>query len=327
MFNFTTTTVINSQQDYSTGLPLWSLQKKTLADGKETTTLNIKRLHNFNKDNVVAIYKAVGNRPELAKVQISLGDLGANQKDLFRLNIYIGLTQASQDSRYSNDMIYKGKPFFIDFIWKGTAAQVAENLVKNIKKYQLTTYGDKLFNITNSGEDLVIEATNEFQRFKKIDIQLIDTQAYGGFGDEETIKSLEDLTEVDDVTTVASDNYFVGKEAFADYNYIMRNLRLPTSARSDAFAINKEENPIPGALYNQYTIHYCANRGQLGLNAVGHVVKSLTTHVLFVNQDLIDKTPDGQLPEDTDTSEWSTATIENALAAIAPDGELIEVQD
>lgn len=328
MFNFTTTTIINSQQDLSTGLPLWSLQKKTLADGKETTTLNIKRLHNFNKDNVVAVYKAVGSKAELAKVQISLGDLEANQKDQFRLNMYIGLTQASQDSRYSNDMIYKGKPFFMDFTWKGTAAEMAEKLAKTIKKFQLTTYGDKLINIYNSGDDLVIEAMDEFQRFKKVNIELLDPKAYGGFGDYEIVKGLEDLEEVDSVDNVSSDTYFVGKEAFADYNYMRRNLYLPTTAHTDAFALNQGEAPIPGALYNQYTIHYCARRGQLGLNAVGDVVKSVTTHVLFVNQDLLDKEPDSsKLPDETDDVVWSTATIENALAAIAPDETLIEVPE
>lgn len=327
MFNFTTTTVINSYQDLTTGLPLWSLQNKTLENGKETTTLNIKRLHNFNKDNVVAVYKAEGNAAELAKVQISLADLKANDKDQFRLNMYIGLTQASQDSRYSNDMIYKGKPFFMDFTWKGTATQMAEKLAKTIKKFQLTTYGDKLINIYNQGEDLIIEAMNEFQRFKKVDFELIDTHAYGGFGDYEVVWGLDDLEKVDSADNVSTNTYFVGKEAFADFNYIMRNLRLPTSSRTDVFAINKEENPIPGALYNQYTIHYCAKRGQLGLNAVGDVVKSVTTHVLFVNQDLLEKEPDStKLPDDTDTTTWSTATIENALAAIAPDG-LIEVPE
>lgn len=325
MYNFTTTTVINSEKDLTTGLPLWSLQKKTLSDGKETTTLNIKRLHNFNKDNVVAIYKAEGNAPEFAKARISLGDIPANQKETYRLNINVGLTQACQDSRYSNDMIYKGFPLSIDFVWKGTSTDVAEKLGKIIKKYQLTTYGEKLFDITQVGDELVFTAKTEFQRFKKINIELLDETANHGMGEYEVIKSLEDLTEVDSADNVATDTYFVGKEAFADYNYITRNLRLPTPSRTYAFATLQEENPVPGALYNQYTIHYCTKRGQLGLNAVGDVVKSVTTHVLFINQALLENVPDGDLPEDTDNITWEKADFESALKAIAPDGELIEV--
>ena len=41
-----------------------------------------------------------------------------------------------------------------------------------------------------------------------------------------------------------------------------------------------------GAKYNQYTIYYCTNRGVLGTNAVGDIVKSRTTHVFYVKSDL-----------------------------------------
>lgn len=324
MFNFTTTTLINTQQDLTTGLPLWSLQKKTLANGEETTTLNIKRLHNFNKNNVVAIYKAEGNRAQLAKVCIDLADIEVGET--YRFLIYVGLTQASQNARYSNDMIYKGLPFSIDFKCEKDAPSTIEKLAKNIKKYSLTTYGEKLFDIKlQNGTELVISAYDEFQRFRKVNLELLDREANHHMGEYNVIKSLEDLTEVDDPNNIATDTYFVGKEAFADYNYITRNLRLPTPSRTYAFATLQEENPIPGALYNQYTIHYCSKRGQLGLNAVGDVVKSVTTHVLFINQDLLDKIPDGDLPEDSDDISWEKADIEAALAAIAPEEGIVKV--
>lgn len=56
--------------------------------------------------------------------------------------------------------------------------------------------------------------------------------------------------------------------------------------RTRAFGVNLDENPIIGAKYNQYTIHYCTNRGVLGTNAVGDTVKSVTTHVFYVNQNV-----------------------------------------
>ena len=43
---------------------------------------------------------------------------------------------------------------------------------------------------------------------------------------------------------------------------------------------------MPILVYNQYTIYYCVNRGILGDNAVGDMVKSRTTHVFYVKQDL-----------------------------------------
>lgn len=288
MFNFTTTNVVNSNKDLTTGKPLWSQQGEK--DGKPAS-FHVKRVNNFLAPNVVAIYKAEASDPELAKVCISLDGLGAKAGDTFRLAVYIGLTQASQDSRYSNDMILKGKPFAVDFVWTGTdSEEMAKKLVKTIKKYEIMVYGDKLLNVTQSGSYITIEAVNEYQRFKTVNIEKFDAQALHGMGDYTVVKSLEDLTEVDSNAKVtgAAENYFVGKEGFGTYSFLLHNLRLPTSARTRAFGINQEETPIVGAKYNQYTIHYCAKRGILGMNAVGDVTKSLTTHVFYVNQAISD---------------------------------------
>ena len=76
--------------------------------------------------------------------------------------------------------------------------------------------------------------------------------------------------------------------------------------RTRVFGTNQDENPIIGAKYNQYTIHYCTDRGVLGTNAVGDTVKSVTTHVFYVNQNV-------------------ASEFETALANIAPTGGIIEV--
>ena len=92
MFQFTTTNVINSNKDLSTGKPLWSAQEEK--NGKPAS-FHVKRVNNFLAPNVVAIYKAEAVNPEFAKVCISLDGLDANIGDTFRLAVYIGLTQAS----------------------------------------------------------------------------------------------------------------------------------------------------------------------------------------------------------------------------------------
>ena len=285
MFQFTTTNVINSNVDLTTGKPLWSAQDKT---STKPASLNVKRVNNFKSDSVVAIYKAEASEPELAKVTLDLSQLNGKDGDTFRLAIYVGLSQASQDSRYSNDMILKGKPFAVDFVWKTSAAEVAKALEKTIKKYNVLVYGDKLLNVSCSGTCITIEATTEYQRFRKVNLEKFDGAAHFGMGEYNVVRSLEDLTEKDSnaKVTATEEGYFVGKEGFGTYSFLLHNLRLPTSARTRAFGINQDETPIVGAKYNQYTIHYCANRGVLGLNAVGDTVKSVTTHVFYVKSDL-----------------------------------------
>ena len=305
MFQFTTTNVINSNNDYTTGKPLWSAQEA--ASGKPAS-LNVKRVSKFLGPNVVSIYKAEANDPEMAKVTIDLSQINGTDGESYRLSVYIGLTQASQESRYANDLILKGKPFTVDFVWKTSAADVAKNLVKIINKYAVMVYGEKLLNVSYSGAYLTIEAVNEYQRFRKVNIEKFDKDAYFGRGEYNAVRTLEDLSEQDSSAALTGtvEGYFVGKEGFGTYSYLLHNLRIPTAMRTRAFGVNLDENPIIGAKYNQYTIHYCADRGVLGTNAVGDTVKSVTTHVFYVNQSV-------------------ASEFEEALTKIAPTEGIVDV--
>ena len=244
----------------------------------------------------------------MAKVTLDLSQIGGKDGESYRLSVYIGLTQASQESRYANDLILKGKPFTVDFVWKTSAAEVAKNLVKIIDKYAVMVYGEKLLNVSYSGAYLTIEAVNEYQRFRKVNIEKFDKEAYFGRGEYNVVRTLDDLEKkgTNAALTGTVEGYFVGKEGFGTYSYLLHNLRIPTAMRTRAFGVNLDENPIIGAKYNQYTIHYCTNRGVLGTNAVGDTVKSVTTHVFYVNQSVASK-------------------FEDALKKIAPEGALVAV--
>ena len=305
MFQFTTTNVINSNKDYTTGKPLWSAQEAAL---DKPASLNVKRVSKFLGPNVVSIYKAEANDPEMAKVTIDLSQINGTDGESYRLSVYIGLTQASQESRYANDLILKGKPFTVDFVWKTSAADVAKNLVKTINKYAVMVYGEKLLNVSYSGAYLTIEAVNEYQRFRKVNIEKFDEEAYFGRGEYNPVRTLDNLTKKDSnaALTGTVEGYFVGKEGFGTYSYLLHNLRIPTAMRTRAFGVNLDENPIIGAKYNQYTIHYCTNRGVLGTNAVGDTVKSVTTHVFYVNQSV-------------------ASEFEEALTKIAPEKGIVKV--
>ena len=305
MFQSTTTNVINSNKDYTTGKPLWSAQDAAL---DKPASLNVKRVSKFLGPNVVSIYKAEANDPEMAKVTIDLSQISGTDGESYRLSVYIGLTQASQESRYANDLILKGKPFTVDFVWKTSAADVAKNLVKIINKYAVMVYGEKLLNVSYSSAYLTIEAVNEYQRFRKVNIEKFDKDAYFGRGEYNAVRTLEDLDEQTSnaALTGTVEGYFVGKEGFGTYSYLLHNLRIPTAMRTRAFGVNLDENPIIGAKYNQYTIHYCTDRGVLGTNAVGDTVKSVTTHVFYVNQSV-------------------ASEFEEALTKIAPEKGIVKV--
>ena len=340
MFQFTTTNVINSNKDLTTGKPLWSVQE---AAGDKPASLHVKRVNKFIATNIVAIYKAEAHDAENAKVTLDFSQVNGTAGDVFRLHIYVGLSQASQSSLYANDLQWKGKPFSVDFVWGASAADTVTKLVKTINKYAAMVYNKKMLNVTNSGTYITIEATDEYQRFRFVNVEKFDADAYHGMGEYNVVRSLDDLTEADSnaEVTATAEGYFQGKEGFGTYPFLLHNLRLPTYARNRWLALNQDETPIVGAKYNQYTIYYCVNRGILGDNAVGDLVKSRTTHVFYVRQDLATEfeaalakvgtvitvnkvgTPDpGALAGDVDTLQQDVAQLKTQMANKADKTEL-----
>ena len=345
MFQFTTTNVINSNKDFTTGKPLWSVQE---AAGDKPASLYVKRVNKFLATNIIAIYKAEAHDAENAKATIDFSQVNGSAGDMFRLHIYVGLSQASQSSLYANDLQWKGKPFSVDFVWGDSAADTVAKLVKIINKYSTMVYNKKMLNVTNSGNYLTIEATDEYQRFKFLNIEKFDADAYHGMGEYNVVRSLEDLPEADTnaEVTAAAEAYFAGKEGFGTYPFLLHNLRLPTYARNRWLALNQDETPIVGAKYNQYTIYYCVNRGILGDNAVGDMVKSRTTHVFYVKQDLatefetalakvgtvinvnkVGTADPGTLAGEIDTLQQDVTQLKTQIAAKADADDLAAKQD
>lgn len=313
------------------------------AAGDKPASLHVKRVNKFIATNIVAIYKAEARDAENAKVTLDFSQVNGTAGDVFRLHIYVGLSQASQSSLYANDLQWKGKPFSVDFVWGASAADTVTKLVKTINKYAAMVYNKKMLNVTNSGTYITIEATDEYQRFRFVNVEKFDADAYHGMGEYNIVRSLDDLTEADSnaEVTAAAEGYFQGKEGFGTYPFLLHNLRLPTYARNRWLALNQDETPIVGAKYNQYTIYYCVNRGILGDNAVGDLVKSRTTHVFYVKQDLasdfeaalakvgtvitVNKvgTPDpGTVAGDVDTLQQDVAQLKTQMANKADKTEL-----
>lgn len=275
MFNFTTTHVINSNYDLTTNKALWSLGKDK--DGK--VTLHIKGVNNFKAPNVEKVYKASYVAPEMAQVEIdfsTIPELTVKKGDTLRLSIYIRLTEADQSSYYANDTRYKGRPFTVEFPWLGSASDTLKNVTTLIRKYGLLVFEKEVLTTSTSGTKLVLTAVNEFQRFHVVKLEkYLDPQ--------ELYKPEWEEIDAEGLITVKKE----GTEGFGTYGWVLRNLKLPTHEHTTAFAPKQDEMPVPGAHYNQYTIHYCVNRGPLGLNAVGDTVKSVTTSVFYVNTALL----------------------------------------
>lgn len=289
MFKFTTNTLINSLtfpgfgnvptshsgSDKIAEHPRFWVDKAVADD----PVLNIAKHFQFRKSNVVAVYKRVHSLPKTFKVTFDVTPLITAKAELGRILLYIRLS-GSQNSYYSNDFVFKGKPFAIEFPIKDTAENTAKAVVNIAKKYQIMVYENELFQISADGTTVTIEGNDEYQVVKTAELQaynedklLYDCCAkFGGWDD--TAKGI--------VVTQ-------GKEGFGTFRQIMKDLRLPTAANTRWIAIQQDERPIPGANYDEYIIKMCVDRGIMGGDAVGEVTKSLTSHVFYVNSDIATK--------------------------------------
>ena len=256
MFQYTNTIVLNSLTDEVSGL-----EKVQASEG----LLKVLRVNDFKKDNIVAVYKHVAEKAVNGSVTFATLP---NEDGLFRINLYVRLS-GSQNSYYSNDMVFKGRPFVYEFKGKTTA----ENLVAIIKNIN-QLYGDKFLKVEVSGSGVKFTGDNyALFTIAKIEKFVQDNSVFpsinGGTWEEVSKGAITKCV-----------------NGFGTYDQILKDLRLPTMEARRWEAVNKEELPVPGTLYNQYTIDYCVDRGILGTDAVGDVVKSLTHHVFFVPQAL-----------------------------------------
>lgn len=287
MFKYVTTTIINTDKDFTTGLPLWSSQNEDLDEGV-IGSFNVKRHLKFLKPNVIAIYKAEAYDPTFAKATIDLSSITQNQ-GVFRIAMYIRLS-GSQNSYYANDLVFKGKPLYIEFERKldEDLSELAKKVAAIAKKYMSMVYEKEIVKVSSSDTKVIIDATDEHQLFTKCDLEWYNPD--GGFqfccnsaGAYELVaKALPaDDPEYDSLNTLVQ-----GKQGFGTYNWLLHNFRLPTAANTRWSRIIQDETPILGAKYNEYIIEYCTNRGILGSDAVGDLVRSKTQHVFYVKQEV-----------------------------------------
>ena len=258
MFQYTNTIVLNSLKDVTTGL-----DKIVKGSGN----IEVRRVNKFLKSNVSAMYKRAASDPVIGKAEFTITNPGAG---IYRLKLYIRLS-GSQNSYYSNDFVFKGKPFVYEFKIASnstTATDVAKEIKRVIDKIQ-AFYGDKYIKTEVNSDKLIIHGVDEYQLFTEAKIQKLNVAANNPLTNE----VFEDVIEGKITKSV---------EGFGTYTHILKDLRLPTIEARKFEAVNQEELPVPGAKYNQYIIEYKVDRGLFGGAAVGQQVTSKTTHVFYV---------------------------------------------
>ena len=279
MFKYSVTSVINTINDYATGLPLFEgLVGETQADGTVLEDrLKIKRGLEFKKSNVQAVYHRGYRAAVNPEYKVALDTVAATP-GIYRISLYVTLS-GSQDERYANTRVLKGKPIFVEFevtAKENTAALVADKVIAITKKYLQMVYEDKIINIVkDSTTGIIIKGISGEQRFSKVALEKWENNDWTTL--DESINGVAGTK----ITVTA-----IGDNGFGTYRNIIKDLRLPTAANTRWTHIVQDETPVLGGIYDQYTIIYCVHRGVLGSDAVGDDVTSITEHVFYVKSDV-----------------------------------------
>lgn len=256
MFQFTTTTVINSLTDFTTGKELVK---------NENGVILIKRHNPFKVANIESMVRTAAMEATPDKVEIAYTKDNTNDQ---RIELYVRST-GNADPMFANAMLLKGKPLYIEI----PAGTEATDFVKIANKYcNLMFGGENQLIASEKGGVLTITCTNGYQRITKAAIATRDAEGNFGKG-----------VELQEKTGEATQGIIHGNEGFGDYDHMIKDLRLPTSANLRWKRTMEDEMPTPGSLYNQYILTYTVDRGILGMDAVGQKTVSTTTHIFWVN--------------------------------------------
>lgn len=283
MFNFATTTIINSDTDVRSDKALFSSIE---ADDKHGAILRIKRDFTFEMPYIQKVYKRVAAKAVPAQVTVDCDKLikALPANTIYplsgRIGLYVAL-EGSEESVFANDFYQKGLPFSIGYCIKSadvTPTELGEQIAKTANKFNLATVGRRLFDVTAKAGVVTFKCTDEYMRFKAV-VVLTD------LGDsEEEVAHLFDGEQGNTQTVITVVNR--GTNGFGTFRHLVKDLRLPTAMNTNWTALRQSERPVPGALYNQYVVYYKAPSGtNPSLVAVGHETQSKTAHVFWVRQD------------------------------------------
>lgn len=242
MYQFTTTTIINSNLD-SNGI--------TAKYSGDANAFIVTRVNTFKKANIVSVYKRAYSAgvKEVAKVTVPTIAAGT----VARLTVDVRLSQQT-DSEYANTYLYFKKPVVIEIIASGTAATDA-TAFKNQLIALKDRFGFAYITATTSGADLILTATNNNQRFFSATIEK-----------EKASTNSIILPEYENVTAGTFSVTTPGKIGFGDDEYMIKSLMIPTLENTRYFGINKEERPILGGNYTEFVIRYSVDKVDDGVS-------------------------------------------------------------
>ena len=255
MFNYTKELIINAAN---------AIIKGDADNGLGVGVVGIKRGGNYVINNIVnkTVYKTAGRAGNVAVATIpfaapSTGELG---------RLLISLTTPGTEFAEFGLANWQefGKPIIIE-----SAATTIDKFIEAIK---LAVPADnQLFTVTKSENNIVIKATETWMDFDEVIYEKVIPATCDECG------SVESVTPVNGVVITKA------VPEFGTAKWIVENLRFPSYPNRRFTPLYADEAPVAGTTYNQYAFQYKVQKSVPGgLSAVGQVIDSIVTIVLYV---------------------------------------------
>ena len=265
MFQFTTTTIINSNKAVDAqGNQLLDNEGELLtkfAGDAAKKTLRVFGTGIFKSENIKSVYKRASSEGKRGVYEIVIPGAAANTLLRLEVNVKLHGRVQSDYTSYNGDF---SKPAVIDIISSGTPANDAAEFARLYNKLK-TEYGYSMFTAKAAGATLTLTARENGQI---IHAELFEVAELGS----ELIPKITSLAK--STVTVS------GKKGFGDTPHMLQSIAIPTYENTRHFGILKDERPIVGATYTQFTLKYDVPFGEEGVWLANN--RSVTTHVFWV---------------------------------------------
>ena len=282
MFNYTKEVIINSltidQDAYGSGQ---EAQKFQATPG----VLHILREGEYRVENILdkRIFKTPGIVGQTAKITLNIANGGGtifDNEGVYRISISIGM-----NNRFLADYAHANwypfaKPMIAEFEVTAANNTVAQmNLVIQRALNDVINYNNIFARVSIVGSVIEIDLTSAHAHVNNVILEYYDpTSCDSCLGDFAPLN----LT---DPNLIVVQN----TEPFATGKWIQENLRFPSYPNVRYAGLYSDERPIMGQLYTQYSFAMIAKRTELGgLSGVGQEVTSITRHVYYVLNTLVD---------------------------------------
>ena len=261
MFEFTREFILNDIKDV-----------KMSTDG---AVLMVPKMINIEKSKVQKIY----HMPYEASEEESLVLPCANHKGALTITIgqegrVISLV-SSRDAENQKDYIFNGTPAD----WK-----------RQFERQAAMEDMDRLIDVTfdNSNANMTIQALDCYTRVLSV---AFDGVIVSGATETPTTKAWTRKayfqksanSTLSAPTWVGTGSYFTpGTEGMGTVARLQKNNRVLTAANITPYGFDRDERPVPGGKYHQFTIQYVSERRHQTAGVFGAIDHSLVTLVFFV---------------------------------------------